>query len=229
MTIPENVKNIGYNAFVGLGNIKRLHFNAINCTFEDRDVGTYVMPFGISVDSISFGDKVKYLNKGFFLTGYVKQHDLVFPNSLIGIGYEVFTQSDRFDNLTFGSNLKYIHGFNNLKSLKSLTILAETPPSSQGAFSCLAMSETLLYVPQESIDLYKNDTLWGKFFIVGVDGVDDVETDEEKIVIKKYYDLYGRERIYPNENEILIRVSVYDSGKTKSEKVLFNNNRTSAK
>lgn len=69
----------------------------------------------------------------------------------------------------------------------------------------------------------------GQIFIVGVDGVDDVETDEEKIVIKKYYDLYGRERIYPNENEILIRVSVYDSGKTKSEKVLFNNNRTSAK
>lgn len=219
VTIPENVENIGSNAFF-CNDIKQLNYNAINCKFEQD-------PFVCNVSSTSFGENVKYLNSGF--NNAVQQVDIVFPNSLIGVSDNVLTWGRR-GNLSFGSNLRYIYGFSNITSLKTLTILSKTPPkNSNSTFGSLNKAETLLYVPIESIELYKNDNLWSKFFIVGVDGIDGVENDAGKVIKTNYYDLSGREMEFPVENKIMIRVSLYDNGKTKSEKIVIPSNSSLTK
>lgn len=224
VTIPENVENIGYRAFqTSSYKLKWLHYNAKNCTFGDKADSTDGLFFTSSVDSISFGENVRSLSKGFFDNCGLAQLDITFPNSLIGIDYEVFT-SGVFGNLSFGSNLSAIYGFRLVSSVKSITILAKTPPRtcSETFMSLKNKSETLLYVPLESVDLYKNDSFWKRFFIVGVDGVDNVEEDAAKIVSTFFYDLNGRLVGSPTNDGLYLRKILYDNGSIKSEKVFIN-------
>lgn len=79
-----------------------------------------------------------------------------------------------------------------------------------------------LYVPQEAIEVYKADPVWGKFknILPIKDGVNDVATDDAQVVATEYHDLYGRRLEAPAERSITIRTDVYSDGTRRCTKVL---------
>ena len=79
-----------------------------------------------------------------------------------------------------------------------------------------------LYVPQEAIEAYKADPVWGMFktILPIKDGVNDVTADDTQVVATEYHDLYGRRLDAPAERGITIRTDIYSDGTRRCAKVL---------
>ena len=78
-----------------------------------------------------------------------------------------------------------------LKNLIFLNVLNTTPPRTIGSFTNRQYTDLVVTVPEEALETYKNDPVWGKFWNIGVAGVETVNRDSTKTVIGRY-DLSGR-------------------------------------
>lgn len=92
------------------------------------------------------------------------------PDNVTEIGEYAFYGNIKLKKLTLGSGLKTIkhYAFMNDYNLESITILAKTPPTCEGAdvFSGLA-DDCTLYAPgsfTHDLDPYINDEIWGRQF-----------------------------------------------------------------
>ena len=64
------------------------------------------------------------------------------------------------------ASVKEIKGFYGCNSLITINCRATTPPSVKGLFENNTYLNATLYVPKGSVDSYKSDQIWGKFFDV---------------------------------------------------------------
>lgn len=116
-------------------------------------------------------------------------HDLqsvVIPSNVTMIGYSAFASADSMSSLTIENGLERIEGnafmncnaltnvtipssvlhmgsevFSDCQNLVGVTIEATTPPALDwGAFN---ETNCAIYVPEESLDLYKNETNWSEY------------------------------------------------------------------
>lgn len=99
--------------------------------------------------------------------------------------------------LVFGEKTSFIfsNNLNDGKTLKSITCKSVLPPLIQDVSTFLPnvnIAECTLYVPKESIDLYKADSYWKKFYLIeGIDiggsDKDDSNIDENASVKERLY------------------------------------------
>lgn len=83
------------------------------------------------------------------------------PDSVTSIGYQAFYNCSKVTNITIGKSVTSI-GDNAFycPSVSSITCLATTPPSASGFPNT---STAKLYVPKESVELYKTTSGWNYF------------------------------------------------------------------
>ena len=96
------------------------------------------------------------------------------------------------------------------------------PQDPQADYHPTMCDRATLYVPQEAIEAYKADPVWGQFkkIMPIKDGVNDVTADDAQVVATEYHDLYGRRLEAPAERGITIRTDIYSDGTRCCTKVL---------
>lgn len=97
-----------------------------------------------------------------------------------------------------------------------------TPPS---LYPQATYRETIVYVPDQSVSLYRNADYWKDYTILEkskyIDGVNDI-TEDTTIKSVESYDLYGR-RINPTDTKgLIIERITYSDGTTTTTKRLIN-------
>lgn len=133
--IPNSVTTIGNNAFV-------------NCT---------------SLASATLGNNVASINNYTFsecksLTG------ITIPNSVTSIGQEAFFNCTSLTDLTIPDSVTTIsrYAFQNCSGLTSITVNAVTPPS-LGNNVFYNTNDCPIYVPAESVSVYKSASGWSTY------------------------------------------------------------------
>lgn len=93
--------------------------------------------------------------------------DIEIPSSVTSIGEEAFLECGSFDNIVIPASVTSIglHAFANC-SLTSITVESPTPPAFAGdesGWSENLFKNTILYVPNGTVDAYKAADGWSKF------------------------------------------------------------------
>lgn len=167
INLPDGLTEIEYRLFAGCTKLKEIKLPQNVVTVEDDSF------LRTAVTQMDFPDKVTYIGR-FCLYGCPELTTITIGKGIKKIGISAFQECPK---------------------LKSVTCFASTPPevgwNSYDEYVCYPNGKTL-YVPEESIETYKN-SLFAEFFdsikpITSVSEVDDLESDE---VIVDIYKLDG--------------------------------------
>lgn len=213
---PEGVKEIGIRAFSGYKALK-----SITLPSTVTKIGKSAFENCTGLTSVNLSNSITRINERAF-EGCTGLTEFNFPGTLTYVGYRSFYGCTGFTSLEFPNSLKAIdedsfYGCTELKNvlfgesiasiaygafsecynLNSVTCLNPEVPYLEDAFD--HAEKDTLYVPTTSVDKYKADGEWGKFYkVIGKDfsGINDVVSDSDL-------------SISVNGNEILIS----DSGR----------------
>lgn len=180
ITIPDSVTSIGDYAFAYCSNLSNIKIGNSVCS-----IGSHVFDNCNNLTTLTIPNSVKVI-KNEALRYCIKIRDLcwntnidagshVFFNNVIKnlfIGDDVNTVYSTFSTFTslskvvLGKNVAHIksEAFGSCKELKELYITSSEPPFLEPkVFAEDNLGITVLYVPEEDIDYYKNTTPWNKF------------------------------------------------------------------
>jgi len=182
ISLNEGLSSLGERAFDNCDNIRYLKIPSTLTT-----IGNYAFYKNVNLEKIDFSDGLKDIYHGAFQYCY-KLNNLVFPNSLYYIGGDAFYQNLSLNNIVFNEGLYQIddNAFYDCDALTELTlpsslVLASTPfdyCDNLKKVSCLSidppylnaqmpygvdMAGRELYVPEFSINTYKQHPEWSKF------------------------------------------------------------------
>ena len=219
ITIPDNVKTIGKMAFTACFNLK-----SIDLSHSIEVLDTMVLA-GSGLTSLDIPNSVKIINEAAVglcnhlqslnIPNSVKvikaeafKHcselkSITIPNSVESIGWEAFYQCESLQNLTLGTGLTYLGSgaFNcswpyTVHAIDTITCYATTPPPMDNYYTFeSSYASAVLFVPEESIELYRNDENWKRFFTIlpiedsGINGVPVDPAVEGK---RQRYNLMGQ-------------------------------------
>lgn len=173
VTIPNSISRIGKGVFMGCGNLTK----------------------------INFSDSLKSIGMGAFELN-TRLASVIIPSSVDTIEGGAFQVCPSLRSITLGSGLKYIGsaafsiGFESLiySSVDSVICYATTPPVMENDICFYgAYERATLFVPQASLELYKNDTNWSQFYkIVAIEssGIDEIPVDNGAPRVR--YNLQGQ-------------------------------------
>ena len=193
VNIPESITSIGSSAFQGCGLTSLSIPNSVtkiesyvfySCNFLNSvDLGNSVTSIGqyafarCFMDSITIPESVTTIEKGAFRENSLKE--ITLPNSVTNIGEEAFGYCYPLISVSIGNNVTNIgkKAFIYCYNMTSFTNNTLTPQTiNENVFSEVDLSTCTLYVPNESIELYKTADVWKKFNrIVSLDDLDSVE------------------------------------------------------
>lgn len=175
--IPEGTKYIGNNAFDG--NSK----NLVSVTIPNSviTIGDDAFSSCSKLASIIIPNSVTYIGAYAFAwcSGLTS---IVIPNSVQTIGERAFFSCKNLTTVTIGSGVANIgdQAFIWCAGLASITSKAITPPSLGGNNVFLNIDKSIpLYVPEESVDVYKATTVWKDF--ENIVAIPDPEAEEEDV------------------------------------------------
>ncbi|MBO7458499.1 MAG: leucine-rich repeat domain-containing protein [Paludibacteraceae bacterium] len=168
ITIPYSLKSIGQDAFKG-GNFTSVVWNAKNCNCYH---------FGTQVTSFVFGNGVEEIPED--ICYHMSVRSVTIPNSVKSIGDRAFESCGGLNSVVIGNSVTSLgyYAFMFCTSLTSVTCLASTPPVPKDNS---VFDETRfyipLYVPAQSIELYKTASHWDAFgYILPVSCADETAT-----------------------------------------------------
>lgn len=187
ITIPSNVAFIAKGAFKECSNLKSVFFEdsneelvwegAYNTTI-DNAIASVAPFYDCPIKEAYIGRNVIPTNNNIYLNSSDGPFDrtsvkeIVISNNvttLCGINY-----CDNMKEIVIPSSVQKVYGFKGCNSLVSIKCMATTPPIvGSSAFTNNTYLNTILYVPIGSIDNYKNDDYWGKFF-----NIQEIANDE---------------------------------------------------
>lgn len=154
--IPTSIDTIGSSAFGGISKVD-IYINSIekwcNITDDSKYGGHPTIPLGDL-----------YLNRSILTK-------LVIPNDMSKIEWG-FQGCTSIKEVVIHKNVKEVshNVFSGCSNLTSIKCYCETPPKAGGAITDM-LTTCILYVPKQSIQVYKDDANWGQFnFIYSLDG-----------------------------------------------------------
>lgn len=137
VTIPEGVTSLGKGAFLGCSNLSSIKLPA-----SLTDLGTYAFASCTSLTSVEIPKNVTIIGEYTF-SNCTNLTSVVIPSSVTYLGYEAFAYC---------------------KGLTSFTDYATTPQKRDDpCFTMVTLANATLYVPAESIALYKAYPNWAEF------------------------------------------------------------------
>lgn len=168
ITIGNNVTTIERMALYGCNNIKSVTWNAKNGPSGNGkgEFDEYSSFFGNQVESWLFGDSVEVIPA----SSCYKMNKLSYiyiPNSVKSIGKLAFYKCTGLTTLTIGNSVESIRRFAFVEciKLKSIYNFAAIPQSITDSFpfDYVDTISCVLYVPANSIELYKKADVWCEF------------------------------------------------------------------
>ena len=171
ITIGNNVTTIERKAFYGCNNIKSVTWNAKNGPSgngkgEVSDDYVDSSFFGNQVESWLFGDSVEVIPTSSCYK-MNKLSSIYIPNSVKSIGKKAFYKCTGLTTLTIGNSVDRIRRFAFVEciKLKSIYNFAAIPQSITDSFpfDYVDTISCVLYVPANSIELYKKADVWCEF------------------------------------------------------------------
>lgn len=131
ITIPENVGYMGKNIFNDCPSLKRVNYNAVDCTpgwVQGNSV--YSLFWDTKITEITIGDKVKIIPNGLFWggTGAVQVKNIVIPDSVTTIEGYAFAECNTLESVTISKNVTVIenNAFMDCVNLKDVYIESPT-------------------------------------------------------------------------------------------------------
>lgn len=166
----------------------RIYFNAFN---ESRKLKNITLPNSINhIDDDAF-----YRCKAL--------ESLKIPDGVTGIFSGTFCFCSNLKSLTLGKGVQRLRdwAFFGCDNLSSLYILNPEPPTpyfqkeEDSIFPDYILNNTSLFVPDESLEAYKESSLWGKFNIISglsakIESI-DIDNDKDTIDYNKPYVIYN--------------------------------------
>ena len=168
VTFPSTLKTISYEAFAYCYYLKDITFNGQtsinNYAFRDCD----------ALVSVKFPETLQSI--GYAAFSYCDRLiNIEFNEGLTDIGNECFYGCNAIESVTLPSSLQTLNGyyaFRYCDNLKQVTCKAIVPPYTDNG-NITGKSGLDLYVPQLSVNVYKQTSGWDQFNIHGINVMPD--------------------------------------------------------
>lgn len=207
LVIPASVKKIGRRAFYNSGKFHNVVFKGALDTipeecfrylwFEDLDPWVEHEEYGrkgASIKNVIIEGDVQYIA------------NRAFSNHTLG-RVELLADVDSIGELAFG---------NCCEGLPPGIVVCKSqipPKCHKTAFANWhTVEKSLLIVPDELIDLYKNTSVWNEFKVVGLASIEGVLKDQSPVIEVARYDIHGRKLSAPIKG---INIIQYSNGTIK--------------
>ena len=180
LTLPDNLEYAGYCAYpaVSAFHVKSLENwlkIRIGWIYSLRHPDTPALPYGDSYYDIIVDNKILKevtvpgyigsINPGAFYGSNITE--LVAEEGVTAIGENALDKCKELTSVTLPSSLETMNcSFWHCDSLRFIVIRRTTPPGTDNwyfEFDSKVAANCTLYVPQESLEAYRNDYFWGKF------------------------------------------------------------------
>lgn len=158
--IPKQIKAIACGAFSGCYSLSEVTIpNSVT------SIGDYAFAFCTDLASVTIPDSVTSIGKGVFLE-CPNLWEVYIPNSVTGISEYAFAQCAEMQHITIPNSVTRValNAFSYNYNMSSITCEATIPPVCYGENNFNYIYEiTSLYVPVESLVLYRNADGWKEF------------------------------------------------------------------
>jgi len=160
ITIPENLTNIGYGILRSCNNLESIHSkysSSDNRCLIINGVLIGFAPYGI--ETYTFPSNINSIGKS-SISGCKGPKSLVIPEGVTEIGRGAFEYSE-VPSIFLPSTIKLITewAFSNYSEIRNLYCAAKEPPI-LGSYNFQNSNNIIIYVPENSVDLYKGNSSW---------------------------------------------------------------------
>ena len=145
-------------------------------------IGNYAFAVCFSLSSVEIPNSVTSIGEGAF-TVCPGLTSVEIPNSVISIGIYAFADCSSLTSISIGNNVTSIGNgaFVGCSGLTDVTCYATTPPElGSSVWENVDCSKIPLYVPTNSVDLYKNADQWKEFNPIqpiSTQSIEDIQLD----------------------------------------------------
>jgi len=197
-------------------------------------IGEFAFSFNKMLTFVSIANTVRRIGKRAFTDSALPS--IVVPNSVTSIGDAAFSECNSLISITLPNKIiefgNYV--FNKCTKLTSITNPNPVPYSINSlTFGYLNLSSITLYVPKNSVSAYKKAPVWKDFNIVGVEGLDIDEIDNEEgggvpLLIYPNPTMGTCSIIIPKlfQNEKLLTLFIYDNSGKLVQQITIDNENT---
>ena len=163
ITIPDSVVSIGVHTFEDCAGL-----TSINIPDGVTSIGSSAFRNCDNLTSITIPNSVTNIDNWTFY-GCNRLTSITIPNSVVSIGTEAFRNCDKLTSVTNPASVTNIGdwAFYGCTGLTSITCNALIPPSIKTYTFHSGMSRPV-YVPDESVEYYKQDSYWGLMQILPI-------------------------------------------------------------
>ena len=212
VTFPSSLGYVGNYSFYNCDGLKEIHFNGQTrigyAAFHDCD----------ALSNLSFPTTLTIIdNDAFSYCGSLKE--IAFNEGLTSIGENSFYDCDALQSITLPSSLLTLNGyyaFRECNNLTQVTCLAIVPPYTDNG-NIVGWGGRDLYVPELSVNVYKQTAGWDEFNIHGVKSM------PANIVIQSDYKLNWPDSLNINYKP---NVTITDRGNSQYGSLTVNGNST---
>ena len=189
--IPKEITIFNAGALVGCANLMSISVDPENQYYDSRNLcqavisspgspyAEYIKPniLVAACKNTTIPNDVEIIRNDAF-NGCHDLKQIVIPNSVTTIEFSAFRECDQLSTLTLGKSVSTIYGlaFADCSALKTVICLAETPPYLWGGVFQNTPVDALdevheialqlpVYVPDQSVELYKSTHPWSNFNI----------------------------------------------------------------
>jgi hypothetical protein len=175
ITIPTSVTGIGPEAFSDCISLTSITVNSGNTMYDSRDNCNAIIEK--SSNTLVMGCKNTTIPNSvtsigsYAFSGCSGLTSITIPNSVTSIGYEVFSSCSGLTSITIPNSVTSIgsDAFSGCSSLTSIISLNNTPPTCEQYYSNYTLFKTVdktncvLWVPEMSVNAYKEANGWKEF------------------------------------------------------------------
>ena len=165
LKLPTILTRIGYMSISECVKLKTIDIPA-----SVMEIGDRAFENCRSLDSVSFhGDQLRRIGNWAFYNAHALQH-LEIPEGVEVVGDGAFYGCSYLTDVHFPASVRSIgdNGFAQCNKIKRMVVDAVEPPAIDNKTFLDVNRQIPVYVPDNSINDYTNDPLWGEFFIQGI-------------------------------------------------------------